>query len=181
MKTKIKKMVLLFELLIWVNLSVKVADSTQIAFELFNDDFNAEIYVMNDDGSHKENLTEHPAKDKYPAWSPDGTKMAFSSNRDDRFQIYVMDKNEKNVTQLTDLAGDNNFPRWSPNGKHIAFVSKVDFIRNIYVMNSDGTNRIQLTNGKIFDSSPAWSPDGTKMAFHSQRKNNWDSYFNRYV
>ena len=66
-------------------------------------DGNAEIYVMDAGGGNQENLTNHPAYDGEPDWSPDGTKIAFVSDRNgDRIQIYVMDADGKNPISLTD-------------------------------------------------------------------------------
>jgi TolB protein len=65
-------------------------DGQKIAF-VSNRDGNVEIYVMNADGSHPRNLTNHPAWDEHPSWSPDGQQIAFVSNRDGNVEIYVMD------------------------------------------------------------------------------------------
>ena len=64
----------------------------QIAFTSYRDG-NAEIYVMDADGSNLRNLTRNPALDWEPAWSPDGGRIAFTSGRDGNLEIYVMDAN----------------------------------------------------------------------------------------
>ena len=68
---------------------------------------------MNADGSNRVNLTNHPAADRGPAWSRDGTRIAFYSNRDGRFDIYVMNADGSNVVNITnDQTQDDTHPAW---------------------------------------------------------------------
>lgn len=131
----------------------------KIAFVSYRDG-NAEIYVMDADGTNQINLTNNTAGDYGPIWSPDGTKIAFRSGGDGN--IHVMDADGSNQNNL--MAG-GDYPSWSPNGAKIAFASYRDGSTNIYVMDADGSNLIRLTNN--FASNPIWSPDGTKIAFLS--------------
>ena len=133
----------------------------RIVFTSFRDG-NAEIYVMDAHGRNQERLTNHRAYDGYPDWSPDGTKIAFVSNRDGaRFQIYVMDIHGKNPIRLTDGPGSKFDPDWSPDGGKIAF-SGSDWGKNhIAVMDADG-NREKLETVAM---DPSWSPDGKQIAF----------------
>ena len=130
---------------------------------------NGDIYVMEPDGSHLTNLTPNSFTDYYPAWSPDGTKIAFTSNRNTNPNvpdIYVMNANGTNQTRLTNgtfLLSSSN-PCWSPDGVRIAF----ERLGEIYVMNADGSNATRLTNNTWTDSEPDWSPDGGKIAFLSR-------------
>ena len=71
-------------------------------------------------------LTNSAASDVLPVWSPDGSKIAFSSNRDGKNEIYVMDANGGNLTRLTNNLADDDVPRWSPDGRRIAFDSERD-------------------------------------------------------
>jgi Tol biopolymer transport system component len=144
-----------------------------------------QIYVMNSDGSNvgqltfadtaRDSLTGH-VKDTtsnfHPAWSPDGTKIAFASTRDTNSDIFVMDPNGANVTRLTNDAADDAQPAWSPDGSKIAFASHRDGNDEIYVMNANGSGQVNLTNSSASDLAPAWSPDGTKIAFQSDRQTN---------
>ena len=141
-----------------------------------------QIYVMNSDGSNVSQLTfPNPARDStghvkdttsnyHPAWSPDGTKIAFGSTRDTNPQIYVMDPNGSNVVRLTHNSAADGQPAWSPDGTKIAFATDRDGNNEIYVMNANGSVQVNLTNNAGSDLAPAWSPDGTKIAFQSNRQ-----------
>ena len=136
-------------------------------------DGNFEIYVMDADGGNQENLTNHPAYDYHPDWSPDGTKIAFASSREGgRFQIYVMDADGMNVIRLTDGRWQKRDPDWSPDGKQIAF-SVDDFVDHIAVMDADGRNRVKLEDQA---RHPDWSPDGGQIAFVSGRDGGSEIY-----
>ncbi len=98
-----------------------IAGCEVIAFES-NRDGNYEIYVMNADGSGQTNLTNNPAFDFAPDWSPDGTKIAFHSERDSFLDaIYVMNADGSDQTKLTNHPSNNFDPAWSPDGSKIAF------------------------------------------------------------
>jgi Tol biopolymer transport system component len=149
------------------------AGNGKIAF-MSDRDGNAEIYLMNADGTGQTRLTNNSATDTSPAWSPDGTKIAFDSNRDGNFEVYVMDADGGNQTRLTNNSAHDYDPTWSPDGTKIAFGSNRDDPGtgdcnysghcDIYAMNSDGSGVARLTTG-LMDVEPAWSPDGTKIAF----------------
>ena len=77
-------------------------------------DGNREIYVMNADGSNQTRVTNNPALDYAPSWSPDGTKIAFYSRRDGNREIYVMSADGSGQTRLTNNAAEDRWPTWSP-------------------------------------------------------------------
>ena len=150
---------------------------TKIAFYSTRDG-NAEIYVMNADGTNPVRLTNDASLDNGPTWSPDGTKIAFTSLRDGNFEIYTMNADGTNQTRVTNNAATDSLPTWSPDGTKIAFYSNRDVGGNgeIYVMNADGTGQTRLTNNVAVDIFPSWSPDGAKIVFASERDGNSEIY-----
>src|SRR5205814_2505405 len=98
--------------------SAQVARSTGIAF-VSTRDGNAEIYVMNPDGSAQTRLTNDAASDRHPTWSPDGRRIAFTSTRDGNAEIYVMNADGSAPARLTNTPSNESSPAWSPAGDHI--------------------------------------------------------------
>jgi TolB protein len=120
---------------------------------------NTDIYTMGPDGSTQVNLTNNPAIDVFPAWSPDGSKITFSSNRDaspaDPFNldIYVMNADGSNVTRLTNAPGEDRGTSWTSDGQTIVFHSQRDVAGtghsfDIFKMNADGSDQTKIfSNG----------------------------------
>lgn len=92
---------------------------------------------MNANGTDQTRLTSDPGKDGFPVWSPDGSRIAFQSDRDGNFEVYVMDADGSNVVRLTDDPAGDGFPDWSPDGSQIAFASNRDGNFEIYVMDAE--------------------------------------------
>jgi len=112
---------------------------------------------MNANGTDQTRLTTNTSIDDKPAWSPDGSKIAFASYRDGNDQIseiYVMNPDGTNQTRLTTNTG--YAPTWSPDGSKIAFGSYRDGNYGIYVMNADGTEQTRLITDTEFDDTPSW-------------------------
>ena len=91
-------------------------DGQRIAFESYVGRDNAEIFMMNADGSERRRLTDIPGHDHWPpAWSPDGTRIAFTSDgTEDNGEIYVMNSDGSGLTKLTDDPAYDAFPAWRP-------------------------------------------------------------------
>ena len=146
---------------------------TKIAFTSARDGIGG-IYVMDGDGRNKRRVTENRSGDRLPAWSPDGKKIAFESNRNnvnkDHRQIWVIDADGKNPMRLTDGLVDS-YPDWSPDGTKIVYDAHlVPEEHNlapggIAVMDADGSNKRLVKNARGLH--PTWSPDGKRIAFIS--------------
>ena len=121
-------------------------------------------------------LTQNASRDRYPVWSPDGQRIAFSSDRDGNDEIYVMSADGSNPIRLTQNASRDRYPVWSPDGQRIAFSSDRDGNNEIYVMSADGSNPTRLTQDLGFDVDSVWSPDGQRIAFVSNRDENYEIY-----
>ncbi len=101
--------------------------------------------------------------------SPDGSKIAFQSNRTGDWEIFVMNTDGTSLQQLTHSNGFDGGPVWSPDGKKIVFPSERDQDPEIYVMDADGSNQKRLTYTPGDDSHPHWFPDGSTIIFNSAR------------
>jgi dipeptidyl aminopeptidase/acylaminoacyl peptidase len=129
---------------------------------------------MDADGSNLQALTEGPGWNYLPAWSPDGARIAFVSNREGNDEIYVMDADGSGQKRLTTDMDEDLSPTWSPDGSRIAFQSNRDGFNRIHVMDADGLAVIGLTDSDGFD--PAWSADGSRIAFTSTKDGNPEIY-----
>jgi len=123
---------------------------------------------MRPDGTNQRRLTTNSTQDDLAAWSPDGTKLAFTSTRSGRQQIWVMKADGSDQHEVTFLSGLNFWPTWSPDGTRIAFRADQDGNPEIYSIRADGTDLRRLTNNRSIDTSPNWGPDG-RIAFESNR------------
>ena len=130
------------------------------------------ICIMNADGTGRERLTELYVDDFDPAWSPNGSKIAFAS----RGGIYVMNVDGSGIRRVT--SGDSwaAGPSWSPDGSQIAFSWHRDGQTDIYAINVDGSGLKQVTDDGFYDKEPAWSPDGARIAFASAENRTSDIY-----
>ena len=141
------------------------ADGEWIVFDS-NRAGNQDIYKMRLDGGEPIALTNDPADDFNPIWSPDGEEVVFYSLRsDNRRDVYVMSADGGSVRRITDQGGRK--PDWSPDGQQIVFFSgRAGESDDIYVISREGEIEGEaprrLTEGGIL---PKWSPDGTRIAF----------------
>jgi Tol biopolymer transport system component len=144
-------------------------DGTRITFA-----GNDGVYVMNSDGTGLTRLTSGPGSDDFPAYSPDGTKIAFyrglggSQPIGDR-AIYVMNADGSGQSVVADFQADTmGLPVWSPDGTKLAFDLYQNETWDIYVVGADGTGLVGLTDDPNRDeNTPVWSPDGTRIAFEA--------------
>lgn len=138
---------------------------------------NSDIYRVDLDGNIIKKLTNGPsgALNVEPAVSPDGSKVAFSSDRLGKPMIWVMDIDGSNAGKRTSAGEYNSSPSWSPDGKKIAFAGLDGRHYDIFIMNADGTNLERLTSAKRNDGKwssnedPVFSPDGRHVMYSSDR------------
>jgi TolB protein len=135
----------------------RVQGSTKIAWSC-----NGAICVAYLDGSGGLRLTNDKFIDSYPAWSPDGKKIAFMGNLG-KTVVWIMNADGSDRRRLTPKNGDDALPAWSPDGRTIALDNNIT--RQIDLMTPDGKRRHPLTRRTA--SLPAWSPDGKRIAFVS--------------
>ena len=116
---------------------------------------------MNVDGIERKRLTFVSYDEEYPAWSPDGSKIAFSSARDGCWEIYVMDANGDNQRRLTYGYNYNTHPTWTPDSKKIIYESLLgeggDEQSEIFIMDADGSHPTRLTFNARGDCMPSSS------------------------
>jgi TolB protein len=119
-----------------------------------------DIYVVEATGGEPTNLTRSPSNDTFPRWSPDGSKIAFSSDRDGNPEIYVMNADGSNPINLTYSPAQESIQgdfAWSPDGAQILFHSDRDNGDiEVYVMNADGTDPVNLTHSAGIDFNAVW-------------------------
>ena len=114
-------------------------------------------------------LTSGDWDDVTPSLSPDGEKIAFTSNRNGFWDLYSLDLSTSDVTQLTDTPNYEGAPTWSPDSSFLAFESYVDDNLEIVVGPAEDPldGAVRLTTSPASDHSPAWAPDGRHIAFIS--------------
>ncbi len=141
-----------------------------IAFNLTGLRNKTSVWRIDGDGRHPLLLIEDTHPNSPPAWSPDGTKLAFISSRDGRQALYVAGSDGTDVQKLTKDLFRMDGESWSPDGKKIALsASEVGENTDIWVIDLQTLQATNLTRDAAEDIHPAWSPSGEKIAFASMR------------
>jgi Tol biopolymer transport system component/imidazolonepropionase-like amidohydrolase len=158
------------------------SDDGLIAFYSHRDG-NVEIYTMRPDGSDQRRLTFNEYDDYSPAWSPDGSRIAFLSDRDDPnptrcghncfYQIYIINADGSAEHKVVETEFAVHHPDWHPDGTRLSFDTEFNLQGDIYVVNADGSGlQLLIEDGFWAD----WSPDGTQLVFASKRDGNVELY-----
>jgi TolB protein len=132
-----------------------------------------QVFTANFDGTDIEQITNNGAIHMSPSWSPDGSKLTFTSFESGKAEIYVYNLLTQKTLRMTKSVGNNSGSTWSPDTRTIAFAGSEDGKTAIYTMRSlDGGARARLIAEGGLEVEPAYSPDGKRLAFASGRFGN---------
>jgi Tol biopolymer transport system component len=134
-----------------------------------------DLYLMNADGSGRTQITDEKGDEYHPAWSPDGSRIAFAFDDlgHDEFStsIFTVDLRTGESTELVTRRNERlGWPAWSPDGRRIAFSAYSQTGWGLYVMDADGGNTTKVHDEprSVFHMPIAWTPDGRRIVFVSE-------------
>jgi len=127
------------------------------------------IFVMDMDGHGAGAIIKNKSINLSPAWSPDGSRIAFTSYIKNNPDLYIASSGGGRMKRISMGGGSNITPAWAPGGGRIAFSSSVGGAANLYTVSSNGGRASRLTVSPTIDISPDYSPDGGSIVFASER------------
>jgi TolB protein len=127
------------------------------------------LQVADSDGHHKETVVESIQPIMSPAWSPDGTRLAYVSFERRRAEIFVQDVAGGTRQSVAAFNGINGAPAWSPDGRRLALTLSQDGNPEIYVLDLATRALTRITDNAAIDTEPVWAPDGKSIVFTSDR------------
>ena len=149
-------------------------DGSAIAFSVEESVGDTGIYEVPAAGGTAVPLLVGPGTQDGPAFSPDGTTLAYISEIGDQYEILTYDLATGDGARLTKHSDRDTNPAWSPDGEQIAFRRRTDGRSDIWVMRADGSDPVQLTTDAGNNYGPQWSPDGSTILFSSDRTGDFD-------
>ncbi len=143
--------------------------NTKIAFTVATKKGGKDIFIMDMDGENERKVTNLKSLTLSPTWSPDGSKLSFTSYTRGQPDLYSIGADGKGLKQLVGGPGSKITPAWSPDGSKIAFASSASGESDIYVVPASGGAAARLASSRGIDIAPTWSPDGGSIIFASDR------------
>jgi TolB protein len=128
-----------------------------------------QLQVADADGGNSQTVLSSQEPIISPAWSPDGTKVAYVSFEKKKPVVFVQSLVTGQRQVLANFKGNNSAPSWSPDGARLAIVLTYSGNSQVYVINADGTGLRQLSHSSAIDTEPQWTPDGKWIYFTSDR------------
>ncbi len=142
--------------------------STHIAYVLKRGDSYA-LQVADADGYNAQSIIEYTEPIISPAWSPDGSQLAYVSFENKKPVVYIQTLGTRERKAVASFSGSNSAPAWSPDGKRLAVVLTVQGGSQIFLINADGSGMQRLSRSSGIDTEPSFSPDGRSIIFTSDR------------
>lgn len=143
--------------------------STRIAYVLKQGAQRYELQVADSDGYNAQNALVSKEPIISPAWSPDGSRLAYVSFEARKPVIYVHSIATGQRVPVANFKGSNSAPSWSPDGRQLAITLTRDGNSQVYLINADGSNARRVTQSSGIDTEPEFSPDGQSLYFTSDR------------
>ncbi len=143
--------------------------SGRLVYSVSSADLNLYLLELDRPGAQARMIASSTRRESHPQISPDGSRIALSSNRSGEEEIWIAGVDGSPPTRLTTLGGSAHSPAWSPDGKRIAFTGLKSGNRDVYVIDASGGGLRRLTDDSFEQGRPMWSRDGRSLYFYSLR------------
>jgi TolB protein len=149
-------------------IGVRGAFATRIAYVTkAGNEYRLEVADSDGEGTQMALRSNEPIIS--PAWSPDGTRVAYVSFENRKPVVYMQNLVSRQRTVIANYKGSNSAPSWSPDGSKLALALAREGLTQVYVANADGSGLRRLTHTDGIDTEPQFSPDGQSIYFTSDR------------